>query len=299
MKPLRSLLFVPANRQRFLDRLQTLRPDGVILDLEDSVPPDEKVPARGLVHALLASDRLTEHQLFVRVNGFRTSLTAADLGAVVSPRLVAVFLPKVESVDELRQANRLLALAEARAGLEVGSTRLIPIVETVRGVVHLVELAECSPRLFGLNFGYDDFTLDLGVLRSADGIETLYPRARIAIAARAAGILAIDGPRADFGDPTALEAECRLSRQLGFTAKQCIHPSQIEIVNRAFSPSPEEVARARQIVDAAEAAEREGYGSSRLGNVMLDRPVIERARRLLELAEQLGRAEPGDNGPSR
>jgi citrate lyase beta subunit len=287
VRPLRSLLFVPGNRERFLAKLAALRPDGVILDLEDSIPPGQKEAARRAVRAILRSERFAEHQLFVRVNDFRSGLTADDLAAVVCRRTAGIFLPKIEDAAELREANRLLALAEAQAGLEIGSTRLIPIVETVRGIVHVAELAESSPRILALNFGYDDFTLDLGVLRTNEGLETLYPRARIAIAAHAAGVLAIDGPLAELGDPAALEAECRVSRQLGFTGKQCIHPSQIEPVNRAFSPSAEEVARARAIIAAYEAAARRGHGSTRLGETMVDTPVVERARRLLAMVEAI------------
>ena len=291
MLPLRSLLFVPGNRERFLAKLGALRPDAAILDLEDSIPAAEKEAARESVRAVLRSGRLPDLPLFVRVNDFRTGLTADDIAAVVTPRLAGVFLPKVEHPDELREANRLLALAEAREGLEIGCTRLIPIVETVRGIQRAAELAECRHRLLGLNFGYDDFALDLGVQRTRDGLETMYPRARLALAARSAGLLAIDGPYADFGDPSAgsgqalagLEAECRVSRQLGFSGKQCIHPSQIEPINRAFSPSAEEVERARAIIAAYDQAASRGHGSTGLGRSMVDAPVVERARRLLAL----------------
>lgn len=290
-RPLRSLLFVPANRERFLAKLSALRPDGVILDLEDSVPPAEKAAARDAAREILRGERFPEHQLFVRVNAFPTGLTPADIAAVVSPRLAGIFLPKIEDPAQLREANRLLAAAEQRAGLPIGSIRVIPIIETVRGVLGLPTLADGGPRVLALNFGYDDFTLDLGVPRTVEGIETLYPRAMLAIAARAVGVSAIDGPLADFGDPARLEAECRASRQLGFTGKQCIHPSQIETVNRVFTPSPEEVTRAREIVAAAEEAARQGYGSTRLGTSMIDAPVVARARQLLELAEAIRRHE--------
>jgi citrate lyase subunit beta / citryl-CoA lyase len=287
-QPLRSLLFVPANRERFLAKLDSLRPDAVILDLEDSVPPAEKAPARAGLAELLRSDRLADQRLFVRINDFRTGLTAADIAAVVSTRLAGIFLPKVEHVAEIREANHLLAQAEARFGLEIGATRLIPIVETVRGIVRVAELADGGPRILALNFGYDDFTSDLGVRRTRDGLETLYPRAQLAIAARAVDVLALDGPLADLSDPSALAEECRVSRQLGFTGKQCIHPDQIEIVNRAFTPSAEELARARAEIAAWEAAAAQGFGSARLGNAMIDTPVVQRARRLLERAGELG-----------
>lgn len=283
MRPRRSWLFVPGNRERFLAKLDVARPDSVILDLEDSIPPPEKEAAREAVRAVLRSERAAGLPLFVRVNDFRTGLTAADIAAVVTPRLAGLFLPKVGQPEELREANHLLALAETRAGLAVGSTRVIPIIETVRGIARVMELAGSGPRILGLNFGYDDFALDLGVARSADGLESLYPRARLAIAARAAEVLAIDGPRADFGDLAALEAECRVSRQLGFSGKQCIHPSQIETVNRAFSPSADEIAQAHAIVAASDEAALKGHGSTRLGDsdLMVDRPIVERARRLL------------------
>src|SRR5215212_751143 len=143
---LRSLLFVPGNRERFLAKLEALRPDAAILDLEDSIPPSEKVTGRECVREVLLSGRFGDRPLFVRVNDLRSDLAAADIAAVVTPRLAGVFLPKVEHPDELREANRLLATAEARAGLEVGSTRVIPIVETVRGILQLAELAQSGRR---------------------------------------------------------------------------------------------------------------------------------------------------------
>jgi len=283
MKPLRSLLFVPANRERFLDKLAELGPDAVILDLEDSIPSDQKEAARQAVRALLLTERFSKHQLFIRVNGFASGLTTDDLAAVVNSRLAGVFLPKVEHPDQLREANRLLASAELQAGLEIGSTTLIPTVETVRGILQAAEIASSSRRALALCFGYDDFTLDLGVSRTREGQETLYPRAQLGLAAHAAGLLAIDGPFADLGDPAGHEAECRVSRQLGFSGKQCIHPSQIEAINRAFSPSAEEVARARAIVVVYDQAAATGHGSARLGESMIDAPVVAQARRLLAL----------------
>src|SRR5439155_12265380 len=133
--------------------------DAVILDLEDSIPPDQKEAARGAVRALLRSERFLEHQLLVRVNGFASGLTADDLAAVLSPRLAGLVLPKVEHPDELREANRLLGIVEMQAGLEIGSTRLIPTVETVRGILHAVALASSGRRALALCFGYDDFAL--------------------------------------------------------------------------------------------------------------------------------------------
>ena len=150
-------------------------------------------------------------------------------------------------------------------------------------VPRAAEIGASSRRNLALCFGYDDFTLDLGVSRTREGQETLYPRAQLAMAARAAGLFALDGPFVDLGDPTGHEAECRVSRQLGFSGKQCIHPSQIDPINRAFSPSAEEVARARAIVAAYDQAAAAGQGAVRVDESVVDAPVVERARRLLAL----------------
>ncbi|MCC7107345.1 MAG: CoA ester lyase [Chloroflexi bacterium] len=291
--PLRSMLFVPGNRQRFLDKLDTVRPDAVILDLEDSVPPAEKQAARETVGELLRSDRFSHQQLYVRVNACSTGLTAVDIQAVVARRLVGVLLPKVETANELREMNMLLSEAESRHELPIGRTRVIPIIETTRGVLHAEALASVGRRVEAVAFGYEDFTLDLGVPRTNGGTETLYPRAHLAIAARAAGVLAIDGPTSDFGDAQALRDEATTSRSLGFTGKQCIHPSQIGTLNQVFTPTDAEVAHARGVIAAYERVAAQGHGSTSLEGRMLDAPVVARARRLIELyAHIVGEAGP-------
>lgn len=292
MRPLRSLLFVPGNRERYLAKLAQVRPDAVILDLEDSVPEQEKETARATVADLVRTERFAQHQLLVRVNPFWSGLTPADLRAVVSRSIVGVFLPKVETANELREANMLLSEAEAKAGLEMGHVRLLPILETTRGILNAQELAGCGRRVLGVAFGYEDFTLDLGIPRTREGRETLYPRAHLAMAARAAGVLAIDGPTSDYRDQALLEAEARTSRGLGFTGKQCVHPGQIETLNRVFTPSAEDVSHAREIVAAYERVAARGHGSTSLGGSMLDAPVVQRARRVIELYERIAGEVP-------
>jgi citrate lyase subunit beta/citryl-CoA lyase len=287
------MLFVPGNRQRFFGKLDTVTPDAVILDLEDSVPLAEKQTAREMVGELLRGERFKHQQLYVRVNAYATGLTAADIQALVAPRLVGILLPKVETANELREMNMLLSEAEARRGLPMGHTRLIPIIETTRGVLHAEGLASVGRRIVAVAFGYEDFCLDLGVSRTNGGLETVYPRAHLAIAARAAGVLAIDGPTSDFGDAQLLADEARTSRNLGFTGKQCIHPSQIEAINQVFTPTAEEVAHARSVIAAYERVAAEGHGSTSLDGCMLDAPVVARARRLIQLyAHVVGEAGP-------
>lgn len=289
---LRTLLFVPGNRERFIAKLAELRPDAVVLDLEDAVPPAEKAGARLTVRRAIGQLDVSRFAVFVRVNGLGSGLIGEDLRAVVVPGLDGVFLPKVESVSDVHQANMLLAHAEQRSGLGVGSIRLVPVLETVRGVLDARAILSAGPRVLAAAFGAEDFTLDLGVQRSRDGWETFYPRAHLALAARAAGVLAIDGPWSDIGDEEGLVAEARLARQLGFSGKQVIHPSQIGPVNRVFAPQPEELAWARRVVEAYEAATARGEGSVAVDGKLIDVPMVERARRLLAEARTV--AERGE-----
>ena len=280
--PLRSLLFVPGHQARFYEKLAELRPDAVILDLEDAVPPTEKPTARQMVRERLGGPLLGGLGVFVRVNACDSSFFRDDMRTVVGPGLDGIFLPKVESDEQLREANMLLAQAELRAGLRLGTVRLVPILESVKGVFRAEDLARAAPRVQAVAFGAEDFTLDLGVERTSDGLETRYPRAYVAMAARAAGVLALDTPWTDIADGVGLLREARQARQLGFAGKQAIHPSQIGTINEAFTPSAEALDRARRVVAAYEEAVARGTGAINLDGKLIDVPMVERARRLLE-----------------
>jgi citrate lyase subunit beta/citryl-CoA lyase len=282
---LRSLLFVPGHTARFYEKLGEFRADGVILDLEDAVPPDEKPLARRMVRERLGGPLLAGLSVFVRVNAVATPLFRDDVRGVVAAGLTGIFLPKVETAEQLREANMVLAQSEARVGLGMGTVRLVPILETVRGVLRAEELALAAPRVVALAFGAEDFTLDLGVQRTPEGLETRFPRAMVALAARAAGVLALDTPWSDIADPAGLVRETDEARQLGYGGKQAIHPSQIDPINRAFSPRGDEVDYARRVVDAYEAAVARGTGAIQLDGKLIDVPMVERARRVLAAAE--------------
>lgn len=278
---LRSLLFVPGQRARFYEKLAELRPDAVILDLEDAVPPAEKPAARRTVRERLGGPLLAGLGVFVRVNAIGTQFFRDDVRVVVASGLDGIFLPKAESCEHLREANMALALAETGAGLPLGSIRLIPILETVRGVLKARDLTQGAPRVMAVAFGAEDFTLTLGVERSADGLETRFPRAWVALAAREGGVLAIDTPWTDIADTDGLAREAREARQLGYSAKQAIHPSQLATINQAFAPSESELAWARRVVAAYEAAVAQGSGAINLDGKLIDVPMVERARRVL------------------
>ncbi len=278
---LRSLLFVPGHQARFYEKLAEFRPDAVILDLEDAVPPAEKARARQMIRERLNGPLLAGLGVYVRVNACSLPFFRDDVRAVVAAGLDGIFVPKVQSPEALREANMVLAQAEVRAELRMGSVRLIPILETVSGVLRAEALARAAPRVQAIAFGAEDFTLDLGVERTSDGLETRYPRAHVAMAARAAGVLALDTPWTDIADREGLRREAREGRQLGFSGKQAIHPDQISTINDVFTPSDSEVEHARWVVASYEEAVAHGTGAINLNGQLIDVPMVERARRLL------------------
>ncbi|HET7036541.1 MAG TPA: CoA ester lyase [Thermomicrobiaceae bacterium] len=295
MPVMRSLLFVPGNRERMIDKALASAADVVLLDLEDSVTPGEKEAARRTVAATLerlAAGASASHPLvYVRVNS--GELLRADLDAVARTALDGVVLPKAEAPELVEEVDGLLARLEEARGLAHGTLRLLPIVESARGLLAAPQVAAGSPRVVALMFGGEDFSADLGLPapREREAAELLYPRWATAVAAAAAGVPAIDTIWADVRDEAGLLAQAQLARRLGYAGKAVIHPGQIAPVNRVFSPTSEEIAHARRVVAAAEEGERAGSGAVALDGRMIDRPIVERARRTLTLARALGLAE--------
>jgi citrate lyase beta subunit len=267
----RSLLFVPGNDERKLEKALAAGADAVIADLEDAVPPAEKPAARSLVGRVLA-DSETSSIVAVRVNGVGTPFWEDDLRAAAGLELDALVLPK--------------AVPEAVDALGRDGPPLVAIVETARGLRSAYETA-ASPRVAALMLGAVDLGLELGLEPRPDGLEVLFARSQLVLDSAAAGSRPpFDLVHVDTRDHEGLEAECRLARSLGFRGKACIHPGQVEIVNRVFSPSEDEVARARRVVEAYDRAAEEGRGAVGLDGEMVDLPVVERARRVLAEAER-------------
>ena len=284
----RSVLYVPGNRPRMLAKAPTLPADAFVLDLEDSVPPEEKPEARRLVRDALVSGAFAGRTVLVRVTSLSSGLTADDLEAVIVPGLFGVDVPKVESPDDVREVEELLAWAEGRAGLDRGTLRVGIGIESPAGLLRAEAIGRASRRVASLSLGAEDFTFNLGTQRSPTGEELFVPRTLIALAARALGVQALDTIYPDFRDPDGLTREAKLARQLGFTGKYAIHPDQLEPINRVFTPDEAEVRWAREVVEAYEAAQQAGLGSIAVGGRMVDRPIYERARRTLELAARWG-----------
>ena len=287
MELFRSFIFVPGNRANMLERARAFNADVVMVDLEDSVPPGEKATARDMAKEWVPTLRREGQRVMVRVNSLDTGLTRTELEAIVSPDLYGISLGKVESTWNIRDVDRILSSIEPQAGVERGSIKIIPWIESASALVDARDIGAASPRVIGLAFGAEDFTNDMGIERSDNGEEVQVPRSLVPVAARAAGLASLDSPFVLFQDPDALRADARRARQMGFTGKFAIHPSQLDIINETFSPSPEEVTYARKIMEAWEQAEAEGRGSLAIDGRMVDVPVVKRAQNLLAFADAI------------
>ncbi len=282
-RPRRSRLYVPGNNPRLLAGIEVHGADCVLLDLEDSVPLSEKTSARILVKHLLSSIPFPE-EVWVRINGLDSG-GENDVQEVLQGRPHGLCLPKAESAGDVTRLAKLLDEVESDCGIEPGFTKIMTIIETARGVLHCEEIAAADPRIVMLAFGAEDYTRDVGSLRTSRALS--FARSMIVAAAAAAGIQASDTVYADLKNSEGLAEETALARELGFDGKGAINPRQLALIHQAFSPTDDELAYAYRVVEAAEEAERAGSGAVALDGKMIDRPVLERAKRTLKYAERL------------
>lgn len=288
----RSWMFVPGHRQRMIHKALGLDADALMLDIEDGVAPAEKEQARRLIGEALARERQPGEPLrFVRINAIGHRRMEDDLAAVLRPGLDGLVLPKVESPAEVAAVESRAAAHEAACGARL---RLLVAVESPAGLLAAPAIASCSERVAGLMFGAEDFGRELGLPASRQGEaqDLLYARSALVVAAASARVQAVDGVWVDLRDPEGLERFALQSRRLGFTGMSSIHPSQVAPINAAFRPGAEEIDYARKVIAAYEEAAARGDGSVAFGGQLIDRPIIERARRTLELARALADEEP-------
>lgn len=294
LPPLRSLMFVPAHRERMVQRALGLGEfvagplDVAILDLEDGVPPGSKDEARRMIADVLGRLSRGGPLRFVRIQSAQSDAGKADLDAVVRHGLDGIVAPKVRRAEEVAWLAEDLRTRERRATLGDGTVRIIASIESAAALVDAPRIAAASERLIGLMFGSEDFALDLGLptKREGEAADLLYARSATAVAAASAGKLAVDGIWPDIEDAAGLRADSLRARRLGFSGKTLIHPGQIAIVNEVFSPTAAEVEEARRVVRAFDEALGRGHGAVALDGQMLDAPVVDRARRVLRAAER-------------
>ncbi|MFP1633980.1 HpcH/HpaI aldolase/citrate lyase family protein [Zhengella sp. ZM62] len=291
---MRSLLFVPGDSQRKMDKGLASAADILLIDLEDSVALAAKPDARKLTADMLAANGGAHPgRLFVRVNALDTGLTGDDLDAVMAARPAGIMLPKCNRAADVMALDALLTDAESAHGLETRSTRLLPIItETAMAVLNAHTYAASPlPRLAGMTWGAEDLSADLGARTNRDSHGAYTDAFRLArtvtlLAANAAGTAAVDTVFPAFSDMNGFERECRDAERDGFTAKMAIHPAQVEVINRVFTPSPEAVAESRAVVGAFEAAGNPGVVG--IDGKMYDRPHLRRAERILARARAAG-----------
>lgn len=279
----RSLLYVPANVERFVDKAHTRGADCIQLDLEDSVPASEKAAARQMVPAAAKRVRRAGADVVVRINS-PMAVTVDDLDASVGTDVDGIAVTKVESADHIRRVDEHISGLESARGLRAGHIRLIAMIESPGAFFQMPAIAAASDRLVAMNIGGEDFALETGMEPSEATL--LMPKQQMIFAARAAGIMPLGfiDSLAAYSDLDAFAQMVHRSRQFGFMGAGCIHPNQVPIVNRYYSPSPDEVAYATRVVEGDAIHAAAGRGSWSLDGTMIDVPVVVRAQRLLERA---------------
>jgi citrate lyase subunit beta / citryl-CoA lyase len=283
----RSFLYVPANREKFLEKAIGLPSDAFIFDLEDSVPPAEKENARVGVREY--APKIADNRVWVRVNGLDTGCADADLDAVIGVEgLAGLFLPKVETRAEVMRWNDMIAALEDARGLTAGSIKLVLSIESALGVLNAYDMSITTPRAVSLTFGGaqdGDLNTDLGCAWSIDGPEMLHARSHTLLAARAARFdTPLDGVFANVRDADGFERDTALSRRLGYRGRKLIHPSQIEPCNRLYRPSEAELDYYARVLEAFDQAVKEGSASTTVDGRMIDVAMANAARRALDAA---------------
>ena len=285
MQLLRSLLFVPGNRANMLEKAMGLRPDAVVPDMEDSVPMAEKANAREMVASFLPKLAENGHQIIPRVNSLHTGLMEDDIAAIVGPHIAGVSVGKVGSANDVRQIADAVGRLEIVAGISFGSTSLVLWVETASAIVNAYSICKASKRVMAVAFGGEDLTNDMAIPRTKSEAEIAHPRSVVAVAAKAAGVLALETPYFNYKDDEGLRRNSTASRNLGFRGRFAIHPAQIEGINASYMPSEEEIEQACRVVAAFDEAEGRGSAATSLDGMVIDVPVVERARKVLAAAQ--------------
>jgi citrate lyase beta subunit len=281
-------MYVPGSDDRKLVKAAGLGIDGVILDLEDGVAFNRKDEARdGILKALTGID-YGRTERWVRINPIYSGRAEDDLRAVLPGKPDGILIPKADHPDTVRKVDELIAAAVDEQGWRVGSIAIALLIENALAFVNLAALCQSSPRVQALVFGAEDFCADTGVTRTFEARELLYARSSLVMHAAAFGLHAIDMVQVNYLDTDLLEKECRDGVELGFTGKTVVHPSQIEIVQRAFTPSPQLIEYARQIVEGAEETQLEGKGVFTHEGKLVDLPVVKRAESILARARAAG-----------
>ena len=284
----RSILYVPGNVPKFIDKAHERGADCVLIDLEDSVQPAQKAEARAMLPETMKTVAKSGADVSVRINR-PLQLAIPDIEAAVRPGLTALFITKTEGVQHLKLLDEVVSDFERARGMPVGGVGFGAMIEHPRALAHINDIAEHAPRVIAMMLGGEDFALETGSLPTADALEL--PKRMVAFAAQAHGLsmIGVMGTVADYSDPDAYRKSAERARRFGFSGGTCIHPALVKTLNEAFTPPAEDVDYARKLIVADEKAAAEGRGSFSVDGKMIDIPVIDRARRLIVRHEAIER----------
>lgn len=280
----RTMMYVPGNNPAMLADANVYGADSIMFDLEDSVALTEKDTARWLVYEMLKTVDYGDTEIVVRINGLDSPFGHKDVEAMVRAGVDVIRLPKTDSREDVLAVESLIASVEKKIGKTIGSTRMMAAIESPLGIINAYDIATASDRLIGIAIGAEDYVTSMKTKRSPGGVELVTARGQLIIAARAAGIAALDTVYSDVENEAGFLQEVNLIKQLGFDGKSVINPRQISIVHEAFRPTDKEIIEAKQIMLAIKEAKEKGSGVIALNGKMIDKPIVERAERVLELA---------------
>ncbi|MBV7338420.1 CoA ester lyase [Chloroflexi bacterium TSY] len=280
----KSLLFMPGDSRRKIEKATQLPVDSVIMDLEDGVALSRKPEARETIDQALCKLDFGPRERLVRVNPVESEFQRADLDAVSGARPDGLVVPKVEQPIHLMDVDDYLTSVERENEWPILSIRLLAVIETALGVLNLREIANSTPRLDALMFGAEDLAGDIGAIRTADGWEVFYARSAVVTTAAAFGLQAIDTVFTSIHDEAGLEADCTFVQKMGYMGKMAIHPNQLAVINRVFSPSQDEIEQAQQLIDLFNQHQEAGTGAFELDGKMVDMPMVRAAYRVLARA---------------
>ncbi len=283
----RALLYLPGDDRHKIDKALTLGVDCICMDMEDGVAITRKAEARRSIAGALRELDFGKSEKLARINSVGSGLEKEDIQAVLPCHPDGIVIPKLEEPAQIQWASEVIEAAELKHGWPLNSIRLLMDVETAKGILNLKEIAS-HPRLDAIIFGGEDFAVSIGATRTKEAFELLYARQALLTAAAAFGLQAIDIVAIDFKDLDSLRLESEFGARLGFSGKQIIHPSQVEPVQTAFTPSAETVAHARRVVDAFEVNQKQGRGAFAMDGKMIDRPLVKNAQRVLDRARAAG-----------
>lgn len=276
-------MFVPGNNPAMMADAHIYGPDSIMLDLEDSVTMAEKDTARLLVHNALKNIDYGNTEMVVRINPLNTPYGRKDIEAVVKAGVHVIRMPKTETAEEVHEVEREIEKVEQELGC-VGRTKIMAAIESTLGIVNAYAIATASPRMMGIALGAEDYSANLKTQRTPGGDELRLARETIVVAARAAGIDALDTVYSNLNDMETFRREVEFIKTLGFDGKSIINPRQIEVVNDVFAPKEKEIEKSRTILAAIKEAEKKGSGVIAVNGKMVDRPVVLRAQRTIDLA---------------